>query len=141
MYEPVTPRAATATIPGISQYTKLLETRLTQTKQTTEPAISRHKTASPPNAIRVTCPASPTPLRIATPKRLKTAVTQSKQTTEVVSNRYKIVGVSGINLEAQTQRRRRSEQRPYDRPATATATAKKKLPGVKPGATCAGMAI
>jgi len=30
---------------------KLLETRLTQTKQTTEPAISRHKTATPPHAI------------------------------------------------------------------------------------------
>jgi hypothetical protein len=51
MYEPVTQRAATAILPGISRHTKLLETRLTQTKQTTEPSISRHKTATPPYAL------------------------------------------------------------------------------------------
>jgi len=133
MYEPVTQRAATATIPGISRHTKLLETRLTQTKQTTEPAISRHKSAAPSHAIRLTGPALPAPLLIGTPKRLETAVTRTKQTTEVTSNRVNFAGVYGINLEAQTQRRRRSEQRPYGR--TTTATAKKKLPGVKPAAT------
>jgi hypothetical protein len=57
-------------------------------------------------------------LLIETPKRLKTAVIQTKQTTEGSSNRVNFEGVYGINLEAQTQRRRRSEQRPYDRAAT-----------------------
>jgi hypothetical protein len=56
MYEPVTQRAAAAILPGMSRHTKLLETRLTRTKQTTEPATSRHKTATPPHAIRVTGP-------------------------------------------------------------------------------------
>jgi len=51
MYEPVTQRPATATRPEISRNTKSLETRLTQTKQTADPAISRQKTATPPSAI------------------------------------------------------------------------------------------
>jgi hypothetical protein len=63
MYEPVTHRSA-ATLPGISRHTKLLETRLTQTKQTTEPATSRHKTATPPHAIIPDpCSAGPTFVR------------------------------------------------------------------------------
>jgi hypothetical protein len=60
MYEPVTQRAAAATLTGISRHKKLLETRITQTKQTTEPAISRHKTATPPHVISPrSCSAGP----------------------------------------------------------------------------------
>jgi hypothetical protein len=64
IYEPVTQRPAAATLPGISRHTRLLATRLTQTKQTTEPDISRHKIATPPYAISPDpCSAGPTFVR------------------------------------------------------------------------------
>jgi hypothetical protein len=114
VYEPVTQAAAAATLPGISRHNKLLETRATQTKQTTALPISRHKIRTLPNAINVetrvtqtkqiTEPVSnrgkigPLPdanhrLLIDSPKRLKIAVSRTKQTTEAVSNRMKIRGV------------------------------------------------
>jgi len=64
IYGPVTQAATAATLPAISRHTKLLETRLTQTKQTAEPAISRHKKAATPLAMsRRSCSAGPGFLR------------------------------------------------------------------------------
>jgi hypothetical protein len=73
IYGQVTQAAATATLLGTSRHTKLLETRPTQTKQTTALPISRHKIRTLPNAINV-----------------GTRVTQTIQITETISKRGKI---------------------------------------------------
>ena len=64
-----------------NRYPKLLETRVTQTKQITETVSNPEKIGPFPNAIYR--------FLIDTPKRLETSVTQTKQTSEVISNRYK----------------------------------------------------
>src|SRR5580658_4572690 len=110
MYGPVTQSDTAATLPDISRHTELLETRPTQTKQTTALPISRHKISNPSNAINVgtrvtqtiqitepvssrgkieALPDSNHRFLIDSPKRLKIAVSRTKQTTEAVSNRMK----------------------------------------------------
>ena len=84
-----------------NRYPKLLETRVTQTKQITETVSNPEKIGPFPNAIYR--------FLIDTPKRLETSVTQTKQTSEVISNRYKNRGVLTSNVTPKLPRTLRSD--------------------------------
>jgi hypothetical protein len=71
-----------------TRYKQLLETGITQTKQTTDAASTRYKARTRSVARER--------FLIGTPKRLETALTQSKQTSEVISNRYKNRGLLDV---------------------------------------------